>query len=103
MRKFSDFGIKPISDEGMFAVDVIHLPQIINCEIIILDFTSGVKTQHGENRYVVKIEHEGKEWKFFTNAAPIKNALDQIPKTEFPFKTTIKQKSFGSSSTFELT
>lgn len=53
---------------------------------------------HGNGRYIVKIKHEGIERKFFTNAAPIKGALDQISKDGFPFLTTIKQQRFGSGS-----
>jgi len=32
------------------------------------------------------------------NATPIKEALEKIPKTEFPFITIIKQQRFGSGS-----
>jgi hypothetical protein len=65
------------------------------CEIEILDFESGVKTQHGSDRYVVKIKHEGTECKFFTNSTPIKEALSKISKKDFPFITTIRVKKLG--------
>lgn len=105
MKRFSDFGIELKDDKNIFQVPVISISEIINCEIEIIDFESGIKTRHGENRYVVKIKHEGLERKFFTNATPIKEALDKIPKSEFPFVTIIKQKSFGSGSgkIFQLT
>ncbi len=105
MKKFSDFGIELKDDKNIFQVPVISISEIINCEIEIMDFESGIKTRHGDNRYVIKINFEGFERKFFTNASPIKEALDKVPKSEFPFLTTIKQKSFGTGSgkTFQLT
>lgn len=71
---------------------------MLNCNIEILDYESGVKTQHGADRYVVKIRHDGIECKFFTNSTPIKEALNQINKIDFPFSTTIKVQKFGSGS-----
>ena len=105
MKKFSDFGIEPNDNRNIFQVPVISISEVVNCEIEIVDFESGVKTRHGEDRYVVKIKYENVERKFFTNATPIKEVLEKIPKSEFPFITTIKQKSFGSGSgkTFQFT
>lgn len=56
------------------------------------------KQSHGDGRYILKVKHEGSECKFFTNATPIKNALDQINKTDLPFTTIIKQQRFGTGS-----
>lgn len=95
MKKFSDFGLNTLITQTGFTVPKISITDVLNCEIEILDYESGVKTSHGENRYVVKIKFDGSEYKFFTNASPIKGALDKIPKNEFPFSTTIKQQSFG--------
>ena len=44
---------------------------------------------------MVKIKSDGKECKFFTNSTPIKEALEKIPHTEFPFLTTIRAKKLG--------
>lgn len=98
MKRFSDFNINSLDDRRVFAVPVISIGELINCEIEILDYEPNVKTVHGNGRYIVKIKHEGIERKFFTNAAPIKGALDQISKDGFPFLTTIKQQRFGSGS-----
>lgn len=105
MKKFSEFGINTLSDKVVFTVPKISITDVLNCEIEIIDYESGVKTSHGDNRYVVKIRNEGIESKFFTNASPIKEALDKIPKKEFPFATTIKQQKFGvgSGKTFYFT
>ncbi|MDR2919711.1 MAG: hypothetical protein LBV72_10160 [Tannerella sp.] len=98
MKRFSDFGIDTMSDRNIFQVPITSITDIINCEIEVLDYEAGIKTQHGENRYIVKILHEGLECKFFTNAVPIKEALDRIPKSDFPFATVIKQQKFGSGN-----
>lgn len=98
MKKFSDFGINSLNDKTVFAVKQVSITDVLNCEIEVLDYESGVKTSHGENRYVVKVRYEGSECKFFTNATPIKEALDKIPKAEFPFLTVIKQQKFGTGS-----
>lgn len=98
MKRFSDFGINTLEDKHIFAVPVVSIEELTNCEIEVLDFESNVKTRHGDGRYIVKVRHEGIERKFFTNASPIKDALDRIPKDDFPFVTTIKQQRFGSGS-----
>lgn len=98
MKRFSDFNISTFENKNIFPVPVISVEELTNCEIQVLDFQSNVKTRHGDGRYVVKIKHEGIERKFFTNATPLKEALDQIPKNDFPFVTTIKQQRFGSGS-----
>lgn len=99
MKKFSDFNINnTLDNKNIFPVAVISIEELTNCEIEVLDFQANVKTRHGEGRYVVKVKYEGIERKFFTNATPLKEALDQIPKDEFPFIATIKQQRFGSGS-----
>lgn len=95
MMKFSDFGLDPFENKAMFLVPQISITDIINCEIIVLDYEGGVETSQGADRYIVKIEYEGKECKFFTTAKPIKEMLDKIPKDKFPFSTTIKQQKLG--------
>ena len=98
MKRFADFGINVLDNKNIFAVHAISIEEITNCEITVLDFESGVKTRHGIGRYIVKIKHENIERKFFTNATPIKEALDRISKEDFPFTTTIRQQRYGSGS-----
>ena len=98
MKKFAEFGINPLENKRIFQVPKISIEDILNSEIEVLDYDSGVKTFHGENRYVVKIKSEGVEQKFFTNASPIKESLDQIPKSDYPFLATIKAKKFGTGN-----
>lgn len=97
MKKFSDLGVN-LEDKNIFNVPLISIEDVANVEILILDFEANVKTRHGDGRYILKVKHEGIERKFFTNASPIKNALDQIKKQDMPFATIIKQQRFGSGS-----
>jgi len=97
MNKFSDFGIKTGGDRKIFEVQQISISDVVNCEIEVLDFDANIKTSHGDGRYIVKVKHEGRECKFFTTASQIKEALDKIPKSNFPFTATIKQQRFGST------
>ena len=98
MMKFSEFGINTLNNKNVFAVPVISIEEVVNCEVEVLDFEANIKTKHGEGRYIVKICFENIERKFFTNATPIKEALSQIPKEKFPFTTTIKQQRFGAGA-----
>jgi len=98
MKKFSDFGIKTNEDKTIFAVPTISIEEVTNCEIEVIDFEANVKTRHGDGRVILKVKYEGIERKFFTNATPIKEALQKIDKQDFPFVTTIKQQRFGSGS-----
>lgn len=56
MKRFSDFGIEINAGCNIFPVQQISITDILNCEIEVLDYESGVKTKHGDNRYVVKIK-----------------------------------------------
>ena len=98
MKRFSEFGINSIEDRNIFPVPIISIEEITNREIEVLDYEPGIKTKHGENRYVVKIKVDNVERKFFTNATPIKDALSKISKKDLPFLTTVKQQRFGSGS-----
>jgi hypothetical protein len=103
MKKFSDMNIKVESDRKMFDCEKVQISDIVNCEVEVLDFVGGVKTAHGEDRYIVHIKVDGKEKKLFTNASNIKSALEQIPKEDFPFTTTIKSVSMGKHKIYQFT
>ena len=83
MRRFSELGIKQVDDKKIFNCQQVSISDVINCEIEVLDF--------------VKFRQDGQEGKFFTNSSAIKSVLDQIPKDEFPFLTTIRSTKLGSS------
>ncbi len=93
MKQFKDFGIKPASKS--FVGDKIKIDRLLNREIIVHDFKIGdsqfdkgcKKCLHlqiaiGETKHVV-----------FTGSAVLMELIDRIPKTEFPFVTTIKKEN----------
>lgn len=96
MKRFSELGIEIDADRHIFPVPQVSITDILNCEIEILDFESGVKTQHGSDRYVVKIKHEGTECKFFTNSTPIKEALSKISKKRLSVHYNYQSEEVGS-------
>lgn len=61
MKRFSDLGVTVDAGNNIFQVQQVSITDILNSEIEVLDFESGVRTQHGENRYVVKIKSDGKD------------------------------------------
>ena len=95
MRRFSELGVSVEAGSNIFQVQQVSITDILNSEIEVLDYEAGVRTQHGENRYVVKIKADGKECKFFTNSTPIKEALGKIPHENFPFITGIRANKLG--------
>jgi len=103
MKKFSDLNVK-IESKNIFDVPQISIEDIINKEIEVLDFQGNITTRHGDGRYVLKILTDDHECKFFTNAEPIKKALDQVEKTDFPFQTIIVARRYGGGKkSFEFT
>jgi hypothetical protein len=103
MKKFSELGVKIESDRTIFECKQISITDILNCEIVINDYLKDIKTKHGENRYLVHIIYEGAEAKFFSNSTHIKNTLDAIPKSEYPFTTIIKTFVCGMNKYYKLT
>ena len=100
MKKFSDFGIDPLKDKNIFTVPVISIDEIVDKKIVVLDYADKVTTSFGDDRYVLKIESEGKEFKFFTAATPIKDALNAITTANLPFEATIKPQRVGKWKTY---
>lgn len=92
MNSFADLGfIYQRDGKKDFAARKISLRQIINEKITVKDFETGIKTSEGEDRYVVLIEYQGEERKFFTNSDKMKTALNLASEKKFlPFETIIK-------------
>lgn len=83
---------------NIFNVKQISITDVLNCEIEVYDYESGVTTSQGKDRCVLKIKFQGEDCKFFTNSRLIKETLSKIPKNSFPFLTTIKAKKLGSGN-----
>ena len=94
-KRFSELGIKQQDDRKIFNCQQVSITDVLNSEIEVIDFIPGMKTQHGEGRYT--------EGKLFTNSSAIKSVLDQIPKEEFPFITTIRCTKCGNGKIYQFT
>ena len=49
MKRFSELGVTVDAGNNIFQVQQVSITDILNSEIEVLDFESGVRTQHGEN------------------------------------------------------
>lgn len=82
-------------DKKMFDCDLVSLSDLINEEIEIIDFETGITTSFGENRCVVKIKVNNENKKFITSSIKMMNELAAIKdQYSFPFTTTIKKSKF---------
>lgn len=99
MKSFKDLNVSYHKDDGkkQFQGSVVSIRDLQNTKIIVRDFETGIKTEHGEDRCIVSIEVDGVLKKFFTNSDEMKNLLTQISqiKDGFPFETVIKSESIG--------
>ena len=95
--KFKDMklNISSNGDKKMFDCDLVSLSDLINEEIEIIDFETGITTSFGENRCVVKIKVNNENKKFITSSIKMMNELAAIKdQYSFPFTTTIKKSKF---------
>lgn len=105
MKRFSDLGIKVEDDRKIFNCQQVSITDILNSEIMVIDFLPSVKTQHGEGRYLVHFQMaDGSgEGKFFTNSQNLKSALDQVKPEDMPFLTVIKATKCGKGKLYQFT
>lgn len=102
MRDFKSLNIsyKPEDGKKRFGGTIVSIRELVNLEITVLDFETGIKTEQGDDRCIVSIKMNGDHKKFFTNSEEMKNILQQISSVDgFPFNTTIKTETFGKSRT----
>ena len=92
MHSFADIGfIYQRDGKKDFSARSISLRQLTNVEVTVKDFETDIKTSEGTGRYVVLIDCQEGERKFFTNNDKMKQALDMAnEKNMLPFTTTIK-------------
>ncbi|MCQ2250006.1 MAG: hypothetical protein MJZ66_02735 [Bacteroidales bacterium] len=107
MKSFSELlagGIVSDNTGNYFAVKRVSIEDVANQEITIIDTVPNIKTEHGEGRTLIHFKYkDGTEGKFFTNSRMIKEVLAQIPKTEYPFTTTIVGIRDGNKKLYKLT
>lgn len=101
MKKFSEMGVTYVPEDGKkrFPGNTVRLSSIVNKAIVVCDFERDMKTENGDDRYLVSIKDEGTFKKFFTASKEMKQILDKISDIEdgFPFETTIKSEVFGDN------
>lgn len=90
MKKFSDFGIKPVT-HGLTG-DKIKIDRVLNKEVKVLDFRivdSKFTDKGNGKRLDIQIEVDGTQRVIFTGSITLMDMINQVPKSEFPFITTI--------------
>ena len=88
MKKFSEFGIKTISQS--FTGDKIRIERILNRSIQVIDYRiEDSKYGDGKKCLYVQIELDKEKRVIFTGSKNLIDMIEQVPKTEFPFETTI--------------
>jgi len=102
MNNFKELNIKANNTgkdgKRFFDVEVKTLMDILNQEVIVKDFETGVQTKNGGDRYAVLIEIAGKECKFITNNYKLKDILNQCREKELlPFRATVKRKTANNN------
>lgn len=77
MTTFAELGfIYQRDGKKEFAAETIKLARLSNRQVTVKDFETGIKTREGEGRYIVLVECDGRDYKFFTNSQQMKAALD---------------------------
>jgi hypothetical protein len=89
MKRFSQFNIKPMN-KG-FVGEKINIHRIINKPIVVHDFKiekSKYEKGHGRCLYL-QITVDGTMRVVFIGSAALMDLIEQVPREEFPFETTI--------------
>lgn len=101
MKKFSEMGVTYTPEDGKkrFPGKPVRLSSITNIPIVVLDYEKDLKTENGDDRYLVSIKDGNVFKKFFTASKEMKQILDKISDIEdgFPFETIIRTEPFGDN------
>lgn len=91
MTTFAEIGFVYQHDgKKDFAAEQVKLARLSNRKVTVKDFETDIKTREGDGRYVVLVESDGRDYKFFTNSKKMKAALDFArEKNVLPFEATI--------------
>lgn len=92
MTTFAELGFVYQRDgKKEFAAEPIRLSRLVNKAVVVKDFETDIKTREGDGRYLVLIEHDGHDYKFFTNSQQMKAALDYaMERSAMPFECVIE-------------
>ena len=101
MKKFSEMGVTYTPEDGKkrFPGNTVRLSSIVNVPLIVLDYERDMKTENGDDRYLVSVKEGDTFKKFFTASKEMKQILDKISDIEdgFPFETIIRSEYFGEN------
>jgi hypothetical protein len=101
MKKFSEMGVTYTPEDGKkrFPGNTVRLSSITNIPIVVLDYEKDMKTENGDDRYLVSVKDGEVFKKFFTASKEMKQILDKISDIEdgFPFETIIRSEHFGDN------
>lgn len=90
MKEFSQFGIK--SESQRFIGDKIKIVRILNRKIVVLDYRIE-KSKFGDGGsdecLHMQIEVDGTRHVVFTGSRNLLEVIQKVPKSDFPFSTTI--------------
>lgn len=90
MKSFKEFGIKSVSQS--LQGDKIKMDRILNREIVIHDYRiedSKFNQQRGSKCLYIQISISGTKHVVFTGSINLMECIQQVPKEDFPFITTI--------------
>ncbi len=101
MKKFSEMGVTYTPEDGKkrFPGNTVRLSSITNIPLVVLDYEKNLKTENGDDRYLVSVKDGETFKKFFTASKEMKQILDKISDIEdgFPFETVIRSEPFGDN------
>lgn len=101
MKKFSEMGVTYTPEDGKkrFPGNTVRLSSITNVPIVVLDYEKDLKTENGDDRYLVSVKEGEVFKKFFTASKEMKQILDKISDIEdgFPFETVIRAEPFADN------
>ena len=103
MKKFSEMGVTYTPEDGKkrFPGNTVRLNSITNVPIVVVDYEKDLKTENGDDRYLVSVKEGDTYKKFFTASKEMKQILDKIREIEdgFPFETIIREERFAENKT----
>lgn len=90
MKSFKELNIKPKETSG-FTGDKMKIAKVFNKEIIVHDFKiQKSKFEKGNDKCLyLQIELNNQKYVVFTGSTFLMDTIQQVPKEEFPFTTTI--------------
>jgi hypothetical protein len=94
MKKFNELGVKP--SLKTFQGDKIGIKKLLNKEISVFDYKiepSKYPDKGNGKCLYLQIEVGGEKRVLFTGSGVLMDTIEQIPKDQFPFSTTIIEES----------